>query len=365
MSRSLPDRPDLEQLRRQAKELRDAARRGDPDALDSFARHHSGVDPGVVTLAAAQLVIARRLGFGSWPRLKAAVEADANDPARQAEAFVAASVEGRLREAAAILDAVPDVASQSLPAAAVLGDAAQVARILAADPSAAVTVDEARGWPPLLYACYSRWQQIDPGRAEGLSDVVRQLLDAGASANTNDGARYPRSALKGSVEANNAEMTRILLVAGANPDIGQPIGEAVGRGDHRCLELLLAHGARVAGTWAVGSAVFHDDARAVVLLAQALRANSGPVQTSMSEELPEAAAKASLPVVEALLEAGADPGAASSDGISALRLAVRAGRVDVAVRLRDVGAVDDSTDIDRYIGACLSSEREAAKQNSP
>jgi hypothetical protein len=36
-------------------------------------------------------------------------------------------------------------------------------------------------------------------------------------------------------------MTRVLLAAGANPDVGQPIAEAVGRGDHRCLELLLSH----------------------------------------------------------------------------------------------------------------------------
>jgi hypothetical protein len=34
MSASLPERPDLSQLRRQAKELRDAARRGDPGAVE-------------------------------------------------------------------------------------------------------------------------------------------------------------------------------------------------------------------------------------------------------------------------------------------------------------------------------------------
>jgi hypothetical protein len=67
MSSSLPDRPDLDQLRRQAKELRDAARRGDPVATDRFARHHPSAHQGEVSLAAAQLVIARELGFPSWP----------------------------------------------------------------------------------------------------------------------------------------------------------------------------------------------------------------------------------------------------------------------------------------------------------
>jgi hypothetical protein len=102
---------------------------------------------------------------------------------------VAASVEGRLREAATILDAVPDVASHSLAAAAVVGDVRQVTRMLAVDPAAAVTIGEARGWPPLLYACYSRWQQTDARLAAGLTEVVRLLLDAGASPDTNDGAR--------------------------------------------------------------------------------------------------------------------------------------------------------------------------------
>jgi hypothetical protein len=51
---SSPERPDAGQLRRMAKELRAAARAGDPAA---------------VSLSAAQLVVAREHGFASWPRL--------------------------------------------------------------------------------------------------------------------------------------------------------------------------------------------------------------------------------------------------------------------------------------------------------
>jgi hypothetical protein len=274
MSGSLPERPDLGQLRRRAKELRDAARSGDAGAVQRFARHHPSARIEAVSLAAAQLVIARELGFSSWPRLKAAIDAGAVS-ARGVPAFVAASVEGRLRRASDILRADPGIAGRSLLAAAVLGDADAVREMLAADPGTAVAIDGERGWPPLLYACYSRWHQIDPGRAPGMAEVVRLLLDAGASPNTNDGGRRRyRSALKGSAGVNNPAITAVLLDAGASPDPGQPIAEAVGHRDHRCLRLLLSRGARVAGTWAIGAAVYNDDPVAISLLLGTLEAGA-------------------------------------------------------------------------------------------
>ena len=65
------------------------------------------------------------------------------------------------------------------------------------------------------------------------------------------------------------------------------------------------------------------------------------------------AADASADVVAALLAAGADPDAHDDDGgVSALRRAVRRRNQTVA-RLANRGRDDDSTDIDRFIGACL------------
>ena len=413
----LPGRPNLGQLRRQAKELRDAARRGEPGALDRVLRSYRAAPPGGMTLAAAQLVIARELGFASWPRLKAAVEARTATPAQLAAAFVAASVERRPHEAAAILAAHPGIAAGSMPAAAVLGDARAVRELLAADPPAALATDEARGWPPLLYACYSRWHQADPARAAGLAEVVTLLIETGASPYTNDGGRRAyHSALKGSVEVNNPAVTRVLLDAGASPDDGQCIGEAAGHRDHRCLELLLAAGARVAGTWALGAAVYADDPEAVALLAAALRSTAahpardpadqparaatgkpaageatetrpdaaageatdarpgaaageatdappGAAAGEATEMLADAAADASPEVVAALLAAGADPSARDPvTGLSALRRAVRAGRAQTAALLGRHGAPDDSTDVDRLIGAGRRADRPAAER---
>ena len=65
----LPEQPDLDQLRRQARELQRAAARGDRDALQRLRT----VSPRL-TLAAAQLALAREYGFPSWARLKAEVE---------------------------------------------------------------------------------------------------------------------------------------------------------------------------------------------------------------------------------------------------------------------------------------------------
>src|SRR3954453_19146478 len=65
----LPARPDLEQLRHQAKDLLRSANQGDPNAL---ARIRAISDR--VILASAQLAIAREYGFESWPKLKREVE---------------------------------------------------------------------------------------------------------------------------------------------------------------------------------------------------------------------------------------------------------------------------------------------------
>jgi hypothetical protein len=65
----LPDQPDLDQLRRQARELLRAAADGEGRAV---ARLRAVSDR--VTLSAAQLAVAREHGYRSWPALKA--EAD-------------------------------------------------------------------------------------------------------------------------------------------------------------------------------------------------------------------------------------------------------------------------------------------------
>src|SRR6266498_3362325 len=63
----------LDQLRKQAKDLVRDHRAGVPAARERFAARHPG-PRGPVKLADAQLVVAREHGFPSWPKLRAYVD---------------------------------------------------------------------------------------------------------------------------------------------------------------------------------------------------------------------------------------------------------------------------------------------------
>lgn len=65
----LPDDPSFEQLRKQAKDLRDLSGAGMVGALNLVGAHHPD-GPHAVSLAGAQLVVARHYGFSSWAALK-------------------------------------------------------------------------------------------------------------------------------------------------------------------------------------------------------------------------------------------------------------------------------------------------------
>jgi len=68
--RRLPVRPNLEQLKHQAKDLLKAFRRGDAEAVADFAAFHSAsISPETAKLADAQLVLARSYEAPSWMRL--------------------------------------------------------------------------------------------------------------------------------------------------------------------------------------------------------------------------------------------------------------------------------------------------------
>jgi hypothetical protein len=114
-SEALPPRPSLDQLRRRAKELRDAARSGDPVALGRITVRTPAATRGAVTLAAAQLAIACEHGYPSWPRLVAEVQARTAELGQRADEFLVASIRDWTGRAARMLARDRDTTWNSTP----------------------------------------------------------------------------------------------------------------------------------------------------------------------------------------------------------------------------------------------------------
>lgn len=73
--RHIPVRPDLEQLKHQAKDLLRAYKDGNADAVSEFTENHPNApSPADAKLADVQFALARAYGIKSWPRLVQACE---------------------------------------------------------------------------------------------------------------------------------------------------------------------------------------------------------------------------------------------------------------------------------------------------
>ena len=113
MSRTVPTRrmhehPDLDQLKRQAKELLRAFLADKPEATVEVQAHYTRADRTTFALHDAQLVLARSYGFESWPKLKAYV--DGVTVRRLADAIDA----GDLTQARGMLQTRPELANMAL-----------------------------------------------------------------------------------------------------------------------------------------------------------------------------------------------------------------------------------------------------------
>jgi len=359
---TLPARPDLDHLRRQARDLLRAARNSDAAAADRIA-----AVSGRLNLAAAQLAIARDYGFPSWAKLKAVVEARARDMAEQAHRFCEASIRDWSGRAVRMLAATPDLASYSFATAVVLGDADRVRRDLARDPGLVSRPDERSGFTPLHAACASRWHRLDPARADGLATVARLLLGAGADplATAGSGGWTPLGcAVAG--EANPA-IARLLLERGAVPDDRDLYLAGFAGDDHVTLRMLLEHARDVARTArsALAAPISNGDIEGVRLL---LAAGADPNQYADDASDPPApvmyaAVRTGSPaaMIELLLSRGADPAAPGPDGRSPYALAVSLGQAETAEVLRSAGVETDSSAADELIAACFSGDLEAAR----
>ena len=182
---TLPAHPNLDQLRHQAKDLLRSAKTGDSDALAQ-----SQAVSEQLTLASAQLAVARAYGFASWPKLKAEVETRTVDLVEKVDAFCTASIRdgsGRAAAVALMLDlGFPiesnggDHGATALHVAAYSGSANTVRLLL--DRGADIEAHDGN-WnsTPLEWAAVGSGEKPQNDPAADWVETVRILVDAGAS----------------------------------------------------------------------------------------------------------------------------------------------------------------------------------------
>jgi Ankyrin repeats (many copies) len=270
-TRSLPNNPSFEHLRKQAKRLRDRVREGEAAARAQAGEFHPHADrvPGAFTLADAQLVIARSYGFASWTALKqhlAEIEPiiwnppPPPDPRALTDVFVRVACltyvdwhRSYPEKARRMLAEHPELASASIDTAAAVGDVAVVRRMIDEDPALVNRKGGPLHWEPLLYACYSR---LDGVRSEwSTAGVVRLLLSRGANPDAGflfDGL-YAFTALTGAFGRGEDwpnqpphpdcdTLARLLLEAGADPNDSQALYNRHFQPDDEHLLLLFEYG---------------------------------------------------------------------------------------------------------------------------
>ena len=372
MNKKLPERPDLDQLKKQAKDLLDAIRAQRPEALARVPQN----ELAGFALADAQRILAREYGFPNWAKLKLRVET--SGPAQAARALVVAALHGQKEGVEAILRDHPRLSRASIQVAAALGDPAGVRDWLRHDPSLATQAAGEKNWTPLLSACVGRVGGDDAARAE----CAKLLLAAGANANDywiDDSFPDAKLAvLYGATGVNNyPETARVLLAAGANPNDGESIYHAAEKNHAECLEALVAAGgdlSRRDAKWTNTPLYFllgHSPRTGQAAIARQgifwlLDHGADPnVPAYEKAEVPLHLAINNdwdLELITRLLDRGANPSARRADGKSALLFAVCGGREDVAQLLRERGATDDTRPEHFFLGACVQGRRDETRR---
>jgi ankyrin repeat protein len=295
---------DVEQARKRAKEL---VKAGSADRL-----------------ADAQRMVARELGYPSWPAMVHSLEPP--------------TAERVIREA----EHRPDLVLELLAEAPALREDAWV-RLTLGDASGIV---DARapggplGLPPLFYVARSRV-------AVDRLPVARDLIARGASPNGPGGEEWTNLSI--ACAQGDAALARLLLESGAEPNDNDSLYHSIDPADDACTRLLLAHGAEVPGTNALWHALDYDRPDRVRLL---LEHGGDPNESPEWPALHHAVIRGrGADVMRLLVEYGADVEGRDRAGRTAYQSAFRRGRDEVADTLRELGAPTDVSAADVALNA--------------
>ena len=286
--------------------------------------------------------------------------------------FLAAALwHGPLDEAQSILAAHPEIASSDIHTASILGDDDAVRRFLAEDPARATEKSGPHGWDALTHLCFSRYLRLDPARSAGFVRAATALLDSGASASTGfyDSTHQPHpafeSALYGAAGvAHHAELTRLLLERGADPNDGEVPYHVIETFDNAALRVLVESGTLTAGsleTMLLRKADWHDYDGIKYLLEHG--ADPNRVSQWPHSALHQAVRRDNaLENIELMLDHGGDPTSRNSkEHASPLSLAARRGRRDVIESCVKRGIALDWQGVERLIAACATNDAPAVR----
>ncbi|HTN78702.1 MAG TPA: ankyrin repeat domain-containing protein [Acidimicrobiales bacterium] len=358
----LPENPNLDQLRKQARDLqRERQQQGEQ-----------------MTLSASQRDIARRHGFASWRRLVRHLEVVArytwtpdaeSEGERSADAFLRLACltymsedsPDRRRRAREMLRADPALADADVHVAAACADVAALRTMLATDASLARRAGGPYGWEPLMYLAYARH---DPHVSEAaVVESTRALLEHGGDPNAGalwHGLPTPFTALTGSFgegelgpvrqprHARSRALARVLLEAGADANDGQALYNRMFEDDDDHLVLLFEFGLGTGdgGPWR-----------------ERLGATIDPPGEMVRGQLRWAAQHNQTARVRLLLDHEVDAVTPYDDGRSAIEIAAMAGNVDVVAVLEQSGlAIPTLEPDDAFVVAVLAGDREAARR---
>jgi Ankyrin repeats (3 copies) len=389
----LPDRPNLDQLKRQAKDLLAAYRGGDVDAFSRFrdalpvaARKDDAALAALsLRLHDAQSCVAREYGFVSWADLRSFVHARGAYRADGDKGVLnwlrlvygghiaGGNSRARPTVAARVLEDNPRLLGDDTYLACAAGDEAQLRRALSGNRAWVNSAGGPLDLPPLVAVTHSSLVRL-PGFRDSLHACAKLLLAAGAdpnqavasrwgSASIFEPSEHPLSALYGASGQNHdPELTRLLLEAGANPNDGESLYHALE--SLACTRLLLEAGARASEANAIYRALDLDSIDVLRLLlshgADPNEPAKGPPISDWGSPLLWAIRRRRSPAhIAALLEAGANASASTPDGADAHTLALRFGLPEVAALL---GLDEQPSYEEQFIAACAQANEAAARR---
>lgn len=360
-TRRMREHPDLEQLKRQAKELLHNFLAGESEAVTEVNAHYHHADTSNFALHDAQLVIARSYGFESWPKLKAYV--DGVTIKRLVEAVSA----NDLSQVQSMLKSRPEITNLSVSYGdehrpihfAVMNRLPEMVRLLMQhganaragihpyrEPTAAWTIAREREFPEIVAIIEEEEQrrkpesepapeaiaepiEDDPARTAVAAGDIEWLRARHAEGNFVNQIRDDGGLLTVAVHHNRPEILSLLLDFGFDPNEriswGEgdwvaysqafPLWECAALGRREMAEMLLQRGADPnAHVDSAGSSVYSAYSHKQWDMVELLRKHGGIVtadiaaiyrQTDLARQMLEEG----KPVAEELLRHGASAGA--------------------------------------------------------